>query len=423
MLTLAPETLRNDRYFVMKALGHGFSYADIPQEYKEDQTLLRESLLCDYSRFLYLKLPEELKSEPVLASAALTNRDEETCKNYKEIIAQIHRYSPGVFRDRRAMWEFAAVGQGQYDDASELVFQYCSDDLQADRELIFHFVKANACVYEQLDEPIKSDPELIACVFDSGYGGSIVLKHTPPDAFIANPEFAVRAFHEMGEYFELDKWDAGNVPREVFRMLDVVQAYAEAGGELWSGFPSDYCGNYRVCADFLDGMMFRYGDVTAVTRVFDWMSEDLFRDKSFILEMLNSGLWYFETLMERFQRDLIDYDIILAVFDRCRCFSDPYQTFTSSLIDIGLEEMIPAFSHDVHEKLLTRDAFMLFLFGMSHSTSPDMICHLQMLYKDEDTVKGLGKTIKAYLGLAFGKELEVLRNAWSFEELRHNATH
>jgi len=73
-----------------------------------------------------------------------------------------------------------------------------------------------------------------------------------------------------------------NIPAELFRRLDVALANAENGGSWWRGFPREHNNNRQVCLRFLKTMEIFHDDDT----LFSWISDDLTRDKAFMLEAL-----------------------------------------------------------------------------------------------------------------------------------------
>lgn len=92
------------------------------------------------------------------------------------------------------------------------------------------------------------------------------------------------------------------------------------------------------------------------------------------------------------------------------------KVFKKILEEDGMEDVVSGFAREVNENRQTRGTFTLFLFWYQpHRSASHATC--LTLYRDEDTMKGLETTIKAYLDVPIGFELYLLRRAWANEAM------
>lgn len=367
-----------------------------PGECKEDRALLREAVAKDCT--LYMRLPDVLKSDSVLAVAAVIHCD---YVGVDVIFPEALARAPSAFQG-----EQTTLDDGDY---SRDVFRYFHESLRNDQELVIQLL--DEAVYDELSEQLRRGPQVIACALDHG-----LLHQVPQESLTSHPELAIRAISH--DNFGPES-DYGAMPHHLFRRLDVSLAFAESRGCMHFDFPKDHCGNRQLCLSFLSSVEDESPD-----QVLDWISDEFFRDKSFILEGLKAikGSWASGYDLRRCQPHLIDdYEVRLAAFG----VDENFTLFVEGCTDNGLEDTIPVFAREVKERLQNRDSFILFLFGIGlaeqHRTPPAFRSKLPMLNKDPDTMKGLGKIIKSYVGIPVGEELELLRRAWAYEDLRRYA--
>lgn len=297
MLALAPDALRKDEELLTEAVRHGLPLDDIPEEYKEDRTLLREAIT--YDCLLYLKLGAALRSDPVLSSAAVISSSS-TPSHWarQQVIHEAFKLTPGIYRDRQVIWEATPPTTLEGCQEGNAVFQFCHESLRNDRELAVRFIKHSKDVYEHLDEVLKRDPEVITSFLDSPW----LLRQIPPECLLEHPELVIRAVNQRSSPMPMDKFDVGTVPLQLFRRLDITQAYADNGGIVWDrGFPKDHCDNHDLCLSFLKGL----GGGEATT-LLDWISDDLYSEKCFMLEALSANFMCARGLLGKFQREVID---------------------------------------------------------------------------------------------------------------------
>lgn len=319
MLAYASKALRSDRDLVAEALRHGFPYDDIALELKEDRALLREAITKDCT--VYMKLPDALKSDSVLAAAAVMcgsstrteYEDDELAfdNEYKVVVEDAFKHAPGIFSNRKIMWEAAPSSPFDRRDCWNTTFQHCHESLRNDRELVLRFLKTTRAVYENLNVSLRRDPEVIACAIDgccsccSSFITELI-SFVPRDCLIEHPELAIRAFDRgRGAFFQ--EFNVRYIPRRLFRRLDVAQAYADNGGKMCTqGFPKDHCDNHDLCLRFLKNDLYPiFLDIRkCYSHVLNWVSENLLRDKSFMVEALNafSGRMHIHLLLGKFQR-------------------------------------------------------------------------------------------------------------------------
>jgi len=93
--------------------------------------------------------------------------------------------------------------------------------------------------------------------------------------------------------------------------------------------------------------------------------------------------------------------------------------------DSNMHDRLGPFAREVKQRLQDHSSFLLFLFGMrvfdQHDTSPALLRALPMLDLGNATTTAMKKSIAAYVGIPTGRNLKLIRRAWSFEELRRYA--
>lgn len=419
VLSFASAELQRDKELVIDALVHGCPFETIADELKEDHLFLREAFLRKNS--VYLMLPTATKSDPTLSLMALKN-----CEFLHEesIIAEVNKHNPKLFEDRQKMIDVAESSSNT--NAVSHMFKYCHRDLRADREFVMKFLSISGSVYEHLLEPFRSDPEVIACAIENTDNPSLLLENIPRQDLLDHPELAI----QIVSHDNFRQGDYDSMPRELFERLDVALAFANNGCRLPEGFPTNHNNNRDLCISFLSAPVKDNPDDDSSydseaddinNPVYDWISDELLNDKSFLIDAIRDGHCW--TILGKVPYFLVDYDVCLAVFSEFR--EDRYRLIEDFFGLSDVDDMLPMFVRKVKAKLQDRDAFAMFLCGMSvidqHKIPPALRSPLPMLNLDKDTTKEIGKKIKAYVGVPVGEELDTLRHVWRDEKWRKMA--
>ena len=201
------------------------------------------------------------------------------------------------------------------------------------------------------------------------------------------PELASKAFTKMlRPDLEVADEEVNAVAESLWARNDIVSAWFQAGGWYHHRFPATSRENQAF------GLLVAKHDPDA----FDAMTDELRRDKSFMMQAVFENGSVFRYALGDLRRD---FDLAVAAFGGKNAVSFPWYEATND--DKAFSRKVLAKSL---EKVQAHESFTQgFLFGMSGNPGPD--CSVSILGTGVETSLALKKLIACFVGVPTGQDL------------------
>jgi hypothetical protein len=375
----------------------------VPLPYREDRVLCLDALSTNAA--IYTDLPPSLQKDRLIVMQVLNNHRVESTHASRNLIQDVHHAVSELFDDRLAMLECARECS---DEAAPLIFDCCSESLRKDSEVARLYLEKNARCYNSLEMPLLAQPNFYTPALDVART-RLLLRYIPHERLLANPEMVISLMNKE----DFDPIDARYIPRELFTRLDVLRTYAERGGYLFHGLGREHSNDREICLHFLRNDIRNHSGSRSVV---DWINEDLRNEKTFVLEAIRVAKGVFAKFIMYAKNDRVvgDFDVILAALENDTI--ENYQKYYEMAPQSNKLRQIPLrFARQLKRRIMDRDCFLLFLFGMwrgQHEVAPELRTPLRMLERDEETTTALKREIAAYAGTPIGQELHLVQKMW-----------